>query len=327
MKSCNTHAFQNHSLRDLPRERWRDIPGTDGRYQVSDKGRARRMVQRDASPDGATARVAETIIRQQANRKSGSSVDGNCRYSLNFDIVIDGKRRRLTTARLVYHLFVEAFDLTRKDLVVLYRDDDSLNVCAGNLYLGTAKDKVRLAATRLDPQGFTVSRYTLEGHRVDTYPSCAAAAEALGLSRFSIRDAIRQRGRVTVAGYRWRRGDAPRVDVTAPLPHPLIPKQPRPAGAANRVSQYDYDGIRIGSYLGIHEASRETAVSRPSIRRALQGKYIHAGGYLWAYGDSLRIDLRRFKQHPRFKYSALARHLLQKRQRNLAKLAAAGRVG
>ncbi|MFC3199144.1 hypothetical protein ACFOET_16080 [Parapedobacter deserti] len=76
----------------------------------------------------------------------------------------------------------------------------------------------------------------------------------------------------------------------------------------------------IRTYGCINEASRETAITRSSIQRVLKGKYISAGGYLWSYSDTLRIDLRGFKQHPNFRNSALGRYTVGKRLKNLEKL-------
>lgn len=39
----------------------------------------------------------------------------------------------------------------------------------------------------------------------------------------------------------------------------------------------------IKEFYGLHEAERETGISRVSIKLVCQGKRNHAGGYQWAY--------------------------------------------
>lgn len=321
---ASSYPFQELSIPELPGEVWKDIPDTDGHYQISNKGRARRLAHQVTSVTGANIPLQATILCQQARNKSKNApADSKFRFYLNFSLTSGGKRRHLNTARLVYQLFVEPFDPAGKDLVVLYRDDDPLNVCAENLYLGTLKDKARLAAARAHPHGqdFSVSQYTLEGKLIQTYPSNAAAAEAMQVSRSSIRDAINDRNRFTAAGYVWRKGNAAKVNVKQGKSKSVAAKVPVVSSLPKKISQYNYEGILVRSYGGVNEANRETAISRSSIQRVLKGDYTSAGGYLWAYGDSLRIDLREFKQHPNFKNSALGKYVMEKRQKNLDKLA------
>lgn len=321
MMRTPTYPFQELSSWELPGEVWKDIPDTDGHYQISNKGRARRLAHRVTSVTGASVPLPQLIICQQTKKKASAAGEGKFRFHLNFDVTVGGKRRHVNTARLVCHLFVEPFDLGRKDLFVLYRDDDSLNVSADNLYVGTVKDKARLAAARLDPQGAIVSQYTTDGRLVATYPDNSAAAEAVGISPSSIRDAINDRNRFTAAGFVWRKGDAARVGVRQGKSKKGKSPFLAVSQVSKKVSQYSYEGILVRSYGGINEASRDTGVTRSSIQRTLSGRYVSAGGYLWAYGDSLRIDLRDFKQHPGFAQSAFGKYVLEKRQRNLDKLA------
>lgn len=66
-------------------------------------------------------------------------------------------------------------------------------------------------------------------------------------------------------------------------------------------------------------ASRETGINRSTIQRVLSGRYVTGGGYLWQYGEALRMDLRPLKKHPRFDQSKLGIYMEEKREQNKRK--------
>lgn len=328
--AAKTYPFQDLSLVERPEEVWKDIPGADGLYQISNQGRARRLAHQFTNAVGATTVLPAIMICQQAtSRRKAIHPEGKMRFHLSFSITVGGHRRKLNTSRMVYYLFVQPFDLNSKDKVVLYRDDNPLNVTAENLYLGTLKEKARLASNR-HAQGEPVSQYTRDGRRVRTFPNCAEAARALGLSPSTVQHAAKGRKRLTAGGFVWRRGDAERVEVNLPRPVSKPKSKPRRVSspvssghgsAPKKVSQYNFDGILVRSYDSVSEASRKTALARSTIQRVLRGDFTSAGGYLWSYGESLRLDLRELRRRPNIESSAFGRYLMEKRLKNLEKLA------
>lgn len=58
----------------------------------------------------------------------------------------------------------------------------------------------------------------------------------------------------------------------------------RHSGARRRILQYK-NGILIGKFIGVMDASRQTSIDPSSISRVCKGKQSHAGGYDWKYKE------------------------------------------
>ncbi|WP_257666890.1 NUMOD1 domain-containing DNA-binding protein [Parapedobacter tibetensis] len=422
------YPFQDLSTPLLHGEEWKDIPNAGGHYQISNKGRARRLAHNKKTKQGISVSLPALILCQQV-QPSYNSYTKDYRFYLRFSVTINDKRIKINTARFVYYCFVAPFDLKNLNHIILYRDNDSLNVSPENLYLGDPKEKVKRMIdnnrskdmrSKLSPEerearqqaqkkrsqeksnDNLISQYDLEGNLIRSYVDAGAASKAVKLSASHIGSAAKNRGRYTAGGYLWRRGKAPIIDISE-IKEKLVGIQSKPQAKAQcigqydlqgklirtfpnaraasshlgmlsdssiraatngkqhtsqgfiwrrgdapkitikkstsnkssrfsplsaeelKITQYDFDGIRIRTYAGVNAASRETGISRSSIQRALKKEYVTGSGYLWQHGEALRIDLRPFKQHPGFNSSALGRHLEAKRQKNLEKMA--GRMG
>jgi len=412
------YPFQNLSWKDLPEEEWKDIPKLAGYYQISNKGRVRRVAHYRTTRLGVRIHVPGLILCQQA-KSTYNSFTQDYRFNLRFSATVNKIRYHLTTARLVYHCFVKPFDLSDFNCIVLYKDGDSLNICAENLELGSPKEKfarmvkqsrwkntfaelpyeAKQAMRQKAKEHYArtgvheISQYDLDGNFIRTYSDASEAGKAVKISSSHISSAAKNRGTYTAGGYIWRRGKASQVDIAALMNMPGIHLSPlvknlkrigqydlqgnlvqtfatiteacsklgmnsssslravlngkrhtckgyiwrRGTSArisvnnivsgrsyrlsalsveARKVTQYNFDGIRIRTYATVHKASRETGINRSTIQRVLSGQYVTGGGYLWQYGEALRIDLRPFRKHPRFDQSKLGIYLAEKRERN-----------
>ena len=78
-------------------ERWRQVPGYEGHYEVSDRGRVRSLDRVAIRRDGRTRPVAARTLKLSVGAWPGSTVAYLWR---------DGKRTELSVARLVYSAFV-----------------------------------------------------------------------------------------------------------------------------------------------------------------------------------------------------------------------------
>ena len=63
----------------------------------------------------------------------------------------------------------------------------------------------------------------------------------------------------------------------------------------NPVIQFDKDMNIIAKFLSILDASKATKIDRKSINYACNGKYKHAGGYIWRYASDCQ-DLITYEQ-------------------------------
>ena len=418
------YPFQDLSWNDLQDEQWKDIPELMGYYQLSNKGRVRRVAHHRTTASGIRMPVAGMLLCQQV-KATYNSFTKDYRFNLRFSATVNKRRHYISTARMVYYCFVEPFDLTDSRQLVLYKDGDSLNVCAENLERCNATEKFarmvkqnrwRHSSIGLDDQAkqalreksklnrartgvYKISQYDLDGHLIRTYSDASAASKAVKVSASHISSAARNQGCYTAGGYLWRRGTEPQVDLTALMKLPGIHLSPlaknlrrvgqydlqgnlirtfatikeacmtlgmssssslravlsgkrltckgyiwrrgdatrisiqkiaagrsfrlSPLSADERkVTQYNFEGIRIQTFDTVYAASHNTGINRSTIQRVLSGQYITGGGYLWHYGESLRMDLRPLKKHPRFEHSKLGIYIEAKRTQNKQKLKA-----
>ncbi len=415
-----SYPFQDLSTTDLPGETWKDIPQLAGYYQISNKGRVRRVAHLRATRHGTPVYVSALMLCQQT-KPTFNAFTKDYRFSVRFSASLKGKRYHITTSRMVYHCFVKSFDLADSSCVVLYKDGDSLNICAENLYLGSPREKFGLMVKQnrwrngfaeMTPEKrasmrqkakrhyaqtkvYEISQYDLDGNRMHTYPNAADASKSVKISASHISSAARNRGTYTAGGYIWRRGSAPKVDIAKLTKLPGIHLSPLAKHAkrigqydfqgnlvqtfatlvqacaalklrsssglraalegkqhtckgfiwrkghapriavsgvvsdksyrlsalsaeARKVTQYDLEGVRVQTFSNVHAASRKTGINRSTIQRVLTGRYVTGGGFLWQYGESLRLDLRPLKRHPGFQRSKLGIYMEAKRATRLA---------
>jgi len=416
------YPFQDLSSEDLPDEVWKDIPQLKGYYQISNKGRVRRIAHYRTTSQGVRIPVPGLVLCQQT-KSTYNSFTQDYRFNLRFSATVDKRRYYITTARMVYHCFVEEFDLEDSSRVVLYKDGDSLNVCADNLELGNPGEKfarmvkqnrwkntfanldqeTKLAMRQKAKQYYArtgvheISQYDLNGNLIRTFPDASEASKAVKISASHISSAAKNRGTYTAGGFIWRRGREPKVDVGTLMSQPGVHLSPLAknlkrigqydlqgtlvrtyatiaeacaklgmssssslravlngkrhtckgfiwrrgdaarisvngiasgrsyrlsalSAEARKVTQYDFDGIRIQTFNNVYAASRETGINRSTIQRVLEGRYVTGGGYLWQYGEALRMDLRPLKKHPRFYQSQLGIYIEEKREQNKRKM-------
>ena len=127
-----------------------------------------------------------------------------------------------------------------------------------------------------------ISRYSLSGQRLETYPNAKAAAAAVNSDQTYISRAARPNTEVfTACGYLWRRGDAPEIDI-----RPLLKKDwhgPSPMAAKKHtVGQYDLVGNLVGTHVNTKEAGKAVGVHYNGIRDVIKGRGMTYGGFIWS---------------------------------------------
>ena len=110
-------------------EIWRDIPGYEGIYQVSNLGRVKSLPQTVPFGDLGTLQIEGRIRKPQANPQ------GNLMVLLTKD----GRTRTEVVARIVLRTFEGD---PAPGFVVRYRDNDRKNVCLDNLYYASRQEVV-----------------------------------------------------------------------------------------------------------------------------------------------------------------------------------------
>lgn len=173
-------------------EIWKDIPGYEGVYQVSNMGRVKSMERYINAPQSGGSRKIPTKVLKPTIGNHG------------YYVVNIGRK-----AKTVHSLIAKTFCPNPNGYqMVNHIDENKLNNnaanlewcdCKYNINFGTGK--VRSARSRCKQ----VSQYNTDGKLIKIYESVTEAAKSVGLRKTSISAVARHRPRCkTAAGYVWR---------------------------------------------------------------------------------------------------------------------------
>jgi len=125
----------NLSLENFPNEQWKPIPGFEGRFVVSNKGRIKRLS--GWTPDGRKLFLKEQILSQIMNINSSRSYSLYC--------VLRHKRMdtKINIAKMLYYCFVEEFDLNDKTIVIANNNDPLWDIELSKLSLRSIYDVLK----------------------------------------------------------------------------------------------------------------------------------------------------------------------------------------
>ena len=276
--------YENLLLLDMPDEKWKPFPISpfDQHYVVSNKGRVKRLAHNVLRTDGIITFIPEKIIKQTKRYCYNCHLKEKS-YTLMCKVTSDGKCSGVTTARVIYHAFIEPFDLYDRDWYIRYKDGNGLNCLPENLYLFERRKLTKWVqdnGRRISRQGAsdrskyseeevecwdnairkTVSQYDLKGHLIKLFKSRKDAADAVGVTLSRISAAIKGKSK-TAGGYIWREGseNSPQIDV------PSIVR-------SIRVAQYSPEGNLIQVFPTIKNAAENINLSTSVISDRLYGR-------------------------------------------------------
>ncbi len=213
------YPYQNRSLPDLPGERWLDIPGFDGIYEISSLGRTKSLRRWRATGADKGYYTREMIMSQHVRVKKNHLMN-ELTYTVGNTLKHLQKSISRSTARYVYHAFVAPFDLDDKTIMISYKDGDGRNLDFRNLVLTDrselANKSIRLKRTRSKFQELSIPirQMTMTGKVVATYPSLTAASQKTGIHLSGLSACVV--GRIyQYHGFRWEP-----VEKKEPVPVP-----------------------------------------------------------------------------------------------------------
>lgn len=303
------YPFENIFIEALNGEEWKDIPGLDGYFLISNYGRIKRQQYEMQYRNGAIYIKPEKIIKPQIVRQP-NKFKKDFTYFLTGRVTLSGKRYNITIARMVYYCFIEPFDLEDQDVVIICKDADNFNIQPSNLGMATKSQKQQrtiarkrfkspfLAMTEQDRRkqrkailksvSKQVSQYSMKGRKIKTFSSAAEAERATGVFATSV-GKVASGEDISAGGFIWRWGKEPKVDVEA------LKQEKRKAYVekyGQKVTQYALSGKRIAHYPCIKDAAEASGVHVNAINKVLQGEYKSAKGFFWkkGYGKE-NIDL------------------------------------
>lgn len=136
-----TVGIRNKSLRELPvvnlslksiiGERWKDFPGYEGLYQISNKGRIKAL---GRVSQGKLKKWLPERIMMLCQRMTGPNFEAKTN-TLKVTLNKNGNRQTYNVARYVHYLFVRKFDLLDRSARIFYKDGNAHNLDRRNLYL------------------------------------------------------------------------------------------------------------------------------------------------------------------------------------------------
>jgi len=115
----------------------------------------------------------------------------------------------------------------------------------------------------------SVTQYTLDGKKIQTFPSIAEASRKTGVEIMSISDCCRGIHKRSNS-FLWRYSKDP-------APKPLLIKKSR------EVFQYSKNGAFINSFPSISAAGKLSGLDEHNIRAACTGKTKTCGGFIWSF--------------------------------------------
>jgi len=121
-------ALLNLSLRNLPGEKWKPIPGFEELYNISNKGRVKKLT-------GWTGSSKKTLWGEQIMGLRFNKKEHSKSTSFSVCLVRNKIKSQVAINRLLYYCFVQEFDLLDRTQVVDDKNEDTINPSPSNLYL------------------------------------------------------------------------------------------------------------------------------------------------------------------------------------------------
>ncbi|HEY4063614.1 MAG TPA: NUMOD4 domain-containing protein [Puia sp.] len=203
----NIWLYQHESLKNLPGERWKDMPGFDGEYEISNLGRVKSLRRWRSCGSNAGYYTTEKIRKQSVRRKKNHLLN-ECTYTIGITLKKNGKSITSSTARYVYFAFVKPFDLDDKELLISYKDCDGRHLDARNLLLTNRSDlmkrshRLRRSRPKFEENALPVFQLTMSGKKIAAYTSLKEAQEKTGFVTSAIAACVD--GRIYQShGFRW----------------------------------------------------------------------------------------------------------------------------
>jgi hypothetical protein len=200
------YPYQNTEIKSLKGEQWKDVPGFDGEYEVSNFGRIKSLRRWKAAGSSGGGYYTKEIIRKQGERSGYNQFINEKTFTIGITLKHDGINTSTSTARYVYYAFVKPFDLENKEILISYKDSDGRNLHYKNLFLtnrsNLAKRTSQLKRTQSPTDKIPVRQYTLAGKSVATYKSISEASSVTGFHLTGIM-ACMLHNIYQHKGYRW----------------------------------------------------------------------------------------------------------------------------
>jgi NUMOD4 motif/NUMOD1 domain len=309
-----TPLYNSLSLTNLPGERWKDLPGSDSLYRISNYGRLKRL-RRWCVRDTYSFWLSEKIIKTQvivAKRKSSECWGLNIKCAVK----IEKKVIQVPVAKMVYHLFVKKINLSDINGFIEFKDSNPLNVFSNNLILST-RSKVALKAYQqkrrprdsFGKKARPIIQYNESGNRIAVFESINQASAITGIEGGWLADCLKH-GDGYAGGFIWQYGRGPErlKKINKSLSDKIVSRQLY----KEVITQYSIEGERIQVHKNIKEAGINTGIKTDAIKKACDNKSLSAGGFCWFYGSGpLNLTVNKVAEAKRQRILSVVRPVTQ----------------
>ena len=284
--------WQNLNYEDLEGEIWKEIPGFDDYFLISNFGRAK-SVDRIIYTSNNKQRFFKGIILKQTVIKTRNKTVGDFNIDCKVGFSYLGKSHTLRMATLVYSLFVGATE-TKK--IISHIDGNNLNNASNNLKLITLQQKQKkmydtnrcvkifefqttvtqkkAVIARLKP----ITQFCLKGNPIKSYKSIQEATLHTGIDGSSIVAAIKHKTMVSAGGFLWQYGIIThKIDIAFYVNFMKKSKQNK----AKPIAQLSQHFQIINKFKSITEAAKQLSIHPNKITQALKNSSNLAGGFYW----------------------------------------------
>lgn len=326
-KHClKKYPFLDKENSCLTGEQWKEIPGTEGYYEVSDFGRIRSLDRITESKNGRSYHRKGRILAQSIIKYYNQTV-GDYVCELVCSVSINGKPYRFGVNRMVYNVFVEPIDDKQNRKLILHMNGDNFDNHVSNLYPATVTDKMKRiylhkrghkVSSYISPQAKQlgierrkkqVSQYDLKGNKVALFTSIKDAATKTGLFESAISASCKRKKMVSTGGYLWQYGNGP-LSINTDFYIKFREKGKK--AAQQPVTQFSLDGEYLKQYKSISEAAKAVGTAPDNIGHCVNGHVATCAGYIWRKGrQSNNIDISEIKEKIRKHRTATPKPVMQ----------------
>lgn len=288
--------WQNLCYDDLPNEVWKEIPGLDAYFLISNFGRVKSL-DRTIQCSNGTTRFFKGRVYKASSIKYKNKTIGDYTVEAKVGTFYLGVYHSFRLARTVYNVFVQQLDYSKEQLIVAHKDGNRLNNSVSNLYLQTIAQKQKLIletdravklSTRQTKEGYKkiaaarqkpVTQFNMQGYPVNSFQSIKEASEKTGIDGSNIVCAIKQKKMVSAGGFLWQYGIiTQKIDTSYYTDFKAHSNQKK----AIPIVQRDIDFKLLNTFNSITEASEKTGIRLSCIVAGLKSKFL-IKGYFWQY--------------------------------------------
>lgn len=285
MKDCiNDFSYNSErwlSLEDFEGEEWKDIPGYEGWYMVSNYGRIK-SVERST----IQKRVCDKAIRLRTYKSCIIKASNYGSY-LICHLKKNGTSKVVKYHRIVCSVFNENPNnlpqINHKNEIKTDNRAENLEWCTPlyNRNYGTAQQRLVEKLKNNPYVSRPVYKYSINGVFIEKYPSIIEAYRRTGVKPSNITSVCNGGRSATAGGYIWS-FSGNNDDVMKSV---LRKQSNKKLYEKKRVLMFSMNHKLLNTFNSIIEASKETGIHKDTISRCCKhyGYYKSAGGYKWEF--------------------------------------------